>query len=135
MEEAGIRPFDEVVALLLRTFSRVVIRRRDESAEVCVFEVECVYGDYRVVVSEILTPDGRKYAFYLLDSQNAIVVGFDNSPDRRAAQLRYGPAYRKHIHERIPHRHDLNRLTIHLTVEMTLSDCIAWLHQHIPLRE
>lgn len=133
MEEARVRPFDDVVALLLRTFSRVDVRRRDESPEVSVFEAECVYGDHRIVVSEILAPDGRKYAFYVLDSQNALVVGFDNSPDRRAARLRYGPAYREHIHERIPHRHDFARQTLRLTAEMPLSDCIEWLHQHIPL--
>lgn len=133
MEEARLRPFDEVVALLLRTFSRVVIRRRDESAEVNVLEAECAYGDYRILVSEILAPDGRKYAFYALDSQNTLVVGFDNSPDRRAAQLHYVPAYRQHIHERIPHRHDLSRQTLVLTEEMTLSDWIAWLRQNIPL--
>jgi len=132
VEEARLRPFDEIVALLLRTFSRVVIRRRDESAEVSVLEAECAYGDYRVVVSEVLAPDGRKYTYYVLDGQNALVAGFDNSPDRRAAQLRYGPTYREHIRERIPHRHDLSRQAISLTEEMTLPDWIAWLRQHIP---
>ena len=133
MEKAPLRPFDEVVALLLRTFSRTVIHRRDESTEASVFEAECAYGDYRIVVSEILTPDGRKYAFYVLDSQNTLVAGFDNSPDRRAAQLRYGPTYREHVRERSPRRHERSRQAISLTEEMNLSAWIAWLHQHLPI--
>ena len=42
---------------------------------------------------------------YVLNAENRLVPGFDNSPDIRASKQRYGTDYRQHLHERVPHQH------------------------------
>ena len=93
--------------------------------------MEGTYGTYRIVISEILSPEGRKYAFYVLDKSDVVVMGFDNSPDYKAVRMKYGDQYRQHIGERVPHRHSHRRESIRVTPEMTLEVFILWVEENL----
>ena len=100
--------------------------------DVAILDVECVYQTFRVIISEIIETTRRKYAYLLLDTSNDIVVIFDNSPDWKVAQLKYGTNYRVHHRERIPHQHSYKRQEITLTPEMTLTDFLTWIEHRFP---
>ena len=61
-------------------------------------------GDYTIAITEIVTPTARKYSYYLLH-QGEVIIGLDNSPDRKALQLKYGNSYVFHLNELVPHEH------------------------------
>lgn len=129
MEEAHTRYLDGLIAKICRSFDDVQVLRRDETQEVQILDVEGVYCTYRIVISEILSPEGRKYAFYVLDESDAVIVGFDNSPDHKVIRMKYGDQYRQHIGERIPHRHGYRRRGVQVTSEMTLEMFIRWVEE------
>src|SRR5205809_2721060 len=60
----------------------------------------------------------------LLDAENRLFQGFDNSPDIRASKQRYGPDYRQHLYERIPHQHS-SEDTLTLTEPMNFDAFMA----------
>ena len=131
MEEAHAGYLDHLIARIYRSLDDVRILRRDETTEVQILEVEGTYRTYRIVISEILSPEGRKYAFYVLDKSDAVVMGFDNSPDYTAVRMKYGDQYRQHIGERVPHRHGHRRESIRVTPEMTLEAFILWVEKNL----
>ena len=48
----------------------------------------------------------------------AVLVGYDNSPDKKALILKYGEKdYTRHIHEAIPHVHTKDKKLMALTEE------------------
>jgi hypothetical protein len=55
------------------------------------------------------------------------VVGFDNYPDRRALQQKYGQNYKAYLSELIPHKHGPGKTTLELTVEMTMEQFLNYL--------
>ena len=74
---------------------------------------------------------GVRYAYYVLDPDNQVVQGFDNSPDIRAIKLKYGAKYRTHLHERVPHQHAADG-TMDLADLMTFDDFLTWLRANLP---
>ena len=89
-------------------------------------------GHIRIIISESHVADGSvRYAYYVLDAENRLFQGFDNSPDIRASKQQYGPDYRQHLHERVPHQHS-SEDAVTLTEPMTFDAFIAWLTSHLP---
>jgi len=108
------------------------VKRRIVTTDVAILDVECGYKAFRVIISEIIEASRRKYAYLMLNTSNDVVVIFDNSPDWKVAQLKYGVNYQVHSKERIPHRHSYKRQEITLTSEMTLTDFLMWIEHQFP---
>jgi hypothetical protein len=123
---------NELIATARETFRDVQVTRRDERPARALIDMEGWWGAYRIIISEIILPDGSiRYAYYVLDADNRLLHGFDNTPDVRAVRLRYGREYRGHLGERTPHQHTADdRLS--LTEPMTLDRFIEWLRQNLP---
>jgi hypothetical protein len=87
---------------------------------------------FRIIVSEIHRIDGSiRYAYYVLDSENRLVQGFDNSPDVTAIKQRYGVDWKSHIHDEVPHQHDANH-SLALTQDViTFEMFIEWLNSNL----
>jgi len=106
--------------------------QRDERPARSLIDFEGRWGIYRIIISEIHVADGSvRYAYYVLDAENRLFQGFDNSPDIRASKQRYGPDYRQHLHERVPHQHS-SEDTLTLTEPMNFDAFMAWLTSHLP---
>jgi len=101
--------------LIYQSFTQVQIIRQEVTPDIFILEVDCRYQRYRVVISEIVDQKGRKYAFYLLNDKNMLIVPFDNSPDRVAIELKYGEGWKRHFKERICHQHCYDRKETMLT--------------------
>lgn len=114
------RPYlERLLNQIRRTFTDVEVRNFDVSETRAVLEVRCTYGDKTIAVTEILTPNVRKYSYYLVQA-GEVLIGLDNSADRRALRLKYGQDFAQHIHEPVPHRHVADQ--VELTDEMTFAE-------------
>ncbi len=123
--------FDQLIHLIRQYLRSERIVRYEIGEQRALFDIESLWDTYRIVLSEIHRPDGsRRYAYYVLDNGNQLIVGFDNSADAQAIRLRYGDEWRQHIHEEIPHTHDVNR-QIRLTDEMTVQRFFEWLQTEL----
>ena len=58
---------------------------------------------------------------------NKIVIGFDNSPDVYAIEMKYPENPQAHRYENVPHRHGADKSELVLTDEMTFEKFIEWL--------
>ena len=123
---------DAVITKAQAVLQDVRVVRRDERPARSLIDFEGRWGIYRIIISEIYVADGSvRYAYYVLDAENRLFQGFDNSPDIRASKQRYGPAYRQHLHERVPHQHS-SEDTLTLTEPMNFDAFMAWLTSHLP---
>ena len=123
---------DAVITKAQAALQDVRLVRRDERPARSLIDFEGRWGLYRIIVSEIHVADGSvRYAYYVLDAENRLVQGFDNSPDIRASKQRYGTDYRQHLHERVPHQHS-SEDTLTLTEPMNFDAFMAWLTSHFP---
>jgi hypothetical protein len=132
MEKPSYETLDRLISQLAQNFGEIEVKRRVVTPDVAILDVECVYHTFRVIISEIIETGKRKYAYLLLDTSNDVVVIFDNSPDWKVAQLKYGVDYRTHCREWIPHQHSYKRQEINLTTEMTLTDFLTWIENQFP---
>jgi len=83
----------------------------------------------------------RKYRYYIL-LDDRIEAGFDNSPDPRAIQLKYGKFGKEHAGELVPHLHLADKTRLLLTDEMIFKSFIKWFkvkasaaQPHLPSKE
>ena len=131
MERANEKYLADLMELIYQRFTQVQIIRQEVTPEVFILEVNCSYQQYRVVISEIVDQNGRKYAFCLLNDKNMVIVAFDNTPDRVAIELKYGKDWKRHFKERTCHQHSYDRKETMLTSEITLSDFVNWLENEL----
>ena len=97
-----------------------------------ILRIQAQYGPHRVFITELIDASTRKYRYYVLHG-NDVEVGFDNSPDPRALRLKYGRIGAAHAGEPIPHLHRANKTQIQLTEEISFTDFVDWLQQHLPV--
>lgn len=127
MEQRDEKNLGQLIDLLESAFSDVRIIQQRATEALSLLRAECRYRDFRVKITESIDNHGRNYSFYLLQGDN-VIVGFDNSEDRRAQILKYGKrGWKKHFSERVPHQHTFGRQQIRLTEEMAIADFILWL--------
>lgn len=127
MAESPRDAFDRLILKVRAVLTEVQVIRRDERHARALLDIEGKYKNYRIIISEIRFPDGSvRYAYYVLDKNDHIVRGFDNSPDVRALKMRYGKDYKRHLHERIPHAH-MSDGRIELTEHLNFDDFMEWL--------
>jgi hypothetical protein len=122
---------DALIAKAQATLQNVRLVRRDERPTRALIELEGRFHSHRIIISEIHLADGQvRYAYYVLDAENRLVQGFDNSPDIRAIKLRYGRDYRQHLQERVPHQHSADD-SLMLTGPMSFDVFVVWLRSKL----
>ena len=100
---------ETLIAYAQQVLTDVRVIRQDESLHRALIDLEAQWLDYRIIISEIHRADGSwRYAYYILNQDNKLVQGFDNSPDITAVKQKYKTKWKSHIHEEIPHQHDTN---------------------------
>lgn len=123
---------DALIAKARTALQEVRLVRRDERPTRALIDLEGRFRSYRIIISEIHLADGHvRYAYYVLDAENRLVQGFDNSPDIRAIKLRYGKDYRQHLQERVPHQHSAGD-ALTLTEPMNFDAFVVWLGSNLP---
>lgn len=115
--------FKQILTLARQHFSDVQVKRYDISARRAILKATGAYGDKRVEITEVLTPQARKYSYYLLRF-DFVLLGLDNSADREALRLKYGAEFAQHLHEPIPHLHTENKQKLTLTEEKSFADFV-----------
>ena len=121
MDREARRHFEQILTLAHRNFSDVQVRFYDISARRAILKLTGAYGDKRVEITEILTPQVRKYSYYLLRS-DLVLLGLDNSEDRQALRLKYGTEFVQHLYEPVPHLHTENKRKLTLTEQKSFAD-------------
>jgi hypothetical protein len=123
---------ESVIAHAEEWLTNVRIVRHDESLNRALIDLEGQWKEYRIIVSEIHRADNRvRYAYYLLDSNNQLVHGFDNSPDIFAIKLKYGAEWKSHLHEEVPHQHDKNQNLTLTSIPMTVETFFEWVSRNL----
>lgn len=105
--------FADIVALA-RSRLTEVLTKEDVDPDRAILSVEGRLGPYRVLIKDIVNPEKRRYAYYVLND-NRVLLGFDNHADLTALRLKFGGDYAEHIHDLIPHRHGPDKATTVLT--------------------
>ncbi len=106
----------------------VRVIRRNVAESRALLNLEAIWRGYRIVIQEIHRADSSmRYSYYVLDENNIIVWGFDNSPDRRAIKLFYGINWKAHQHKEVPHQHDANGNVTLTSTLMTFEIFVEWL--------
>ena len=123
MDREARRRFEQILILARQNFSDVQVKHYDISARRAILRVAGAYGDKRIEITEILTPQVRMYSYYLLRSDFAL-LGLDNSADREALRLKYGAEFVQHLHEPVPHLHTENKQKLTLTGEKSFADFV-----------
>ena len=123
---------ETLIAQAQQVLADMRIVRHDVSLSRALIDLEGKRDNYRIIVSEIHRANGTvRYAYYVLDSQNRLLRGFDNSPDTQVVKLRYGIDWKPHLHEEIPHQHDANQNLILTTETMTFNIFVEWLTHNL----
>ena len=76
----------------------------DRTPKRAILRIKATYNDYRVFIMELVSPNYRKYNYYLLKN-DYVVVGFDNSQDIRAIKMKFKKMPDKDIDKLVPHKH------------------------------
>lgn len=122
--------FEATKEVVDKTLDEITFQRFDISPDRAIFEFHSRIGQYGIRIKEIYSKKWRTYSFYVL-SEGKIVVGFDNYPERRALRKKYGRKFKKHLFERIPHKHGLQKSTMELTDEMCIRQFLDFLQNEL----
>ena len=117
MARALEHSFAGIIALARARLRQVEVDEESDSDR-ATLTIAGRFDRYRVFIKETVSPLHRRYAFYLL-LDDRVMLGLDNHPDRSALRLKYGEDFAAHIHDLIPHRHGLDKITLGLTEEWT----------------
>jgi hypothetical protein len=102
----------------------------DFTPERAILRLSAVFGEYHVLAAELISQDARQYRYYVLRGE-FVEAGFDNSPDPRAIQLKYGRIGAEHANEPVPHLHRADKTQLFLTEEMTFEAFVDWLKANV----
>lgn len=105
--------FASIIALARARLTQVAVEQ-DIETDRAILSIDGRLGKYRIVIKEVVNPQRRRYAYYVLEEER-VVLGFDNHPDRTALRLRFGDYYTAHIHDLVPHRHGPDKASTFLT--------------------
>ena len=131
MEQKGQKHIAELKEFVRKHFSNVKIVEEDYSKTWALIEIDCHYSDYRIIISEILMQEKRRYAYYVL-KEDKVFVGFDNAPDPIVIKLKYPENYKEHRYALVPHTHGIEKDTVSLTdKEMDYREFYNWLKENL----
>lgn len=121
---------EALIAAASQKLTDVRIMRREVGLSRALIDLEGQWGRYRVIVSEIHRADGSlRYAYYVLDEENRLIYGCDNSPDNAVTRLRYGADWKSRLHEEIPHEHDAAQRVALAASPMSFESLIEWMER------
>jgi len=109
--------FARIIALARAKLTEVKVEEQIDPTR-AILNIDGRFAEYRVIICETMTPAGRRYSYYVLE-QARVLFGFDNHADHHSLRLKYGRRFTSHLHELIPHRHGLDKVTTELTEEWT----------------
>ena len=119
--------FATLTALVQNTLDKIDLTELDISSERAIWQVHGTASEaYKVRLKEIFNQAGRMYSYYLIH-EDEVAVGFDNYPDRRALQKKYGRDFKLHPFELVAHKHGPRKETLELTEEMTVKKFLNYL--------
>ena len=119
--------FAAITDIAENCLNKIRFKRIDVNADRSVWEVHGNLSEcFDVRLKEIFTQKGRMYSYYIL-CENEVVIGFDNYPDTRLLQEKYGSKFVNHIAELIPHRHGRRKMSIELTENMSVKSFFEYL--------
>lgn len=129
MERRAAKDLDRLIELLESAFDEVRIIQTRATEALLLLRAQCRYRNFQIKITEIVDSLGRNYSFCVL-ADDRVIVGFDNSEDRRAQALKYGRRkWQPHYKERVPHQHTYQRASLLLTPEMSIADIVKWLQE------
>lgn len=105
--------FADIINLARARLSDVRVDQ-DCAPDRVILAIEGSFHEYRVVLKEVVNPQRRRYAYYVLQGER-VILGFDNHADRTALRLKYGDSYTDHISDLVPHCHGTDKTTTILT--------------------
>lgn len=118
--------FEKLTSLAKSKLDALTFTRLDLRLDRAIWEVHGTYRQFDVRLKEIFNQAGKMYSYYVLQS-GEIVFGYDNYPDRKALQTKYGDEFLAHLNELIPHRHGAQKSTLELTNEIIMEEFLALL--------
>lgn len=99
MDRPAREYIEELIEAAQTHFSALRVVQRDERRTRSLIELEGRWGSYRIIISEIILAEDIRYAYYVLDAENRLVQGFDNTPDVQAVSCgmvgNIGPTWAK----------------------------------------
>ncbi len=119
--------FATLTQLTEQVLDEVSWHQLDFNSDRALWEIHGSFKQYRIRLKEIFSQSGRMYSYYVI-RENKVMVGFDNYPDRRALQQKYGQYYKRHIGKLVPHQHGERKITVQLTEEMTVEMFLDYLN-------
>jgi hypothetical protein len=130
MAQPTRRYFTTLTDLAQNSLDKISLRRLLLEPDRVIWEVHGSVGQFDIRLKEIFNQSGRMYSYYII-SAGQVVVGYDNYPDRRALQQKYGQGFTAHLSELIPHKHGVRKTTLELTEAMTVEVFLDYLHREI----
>jgi len=119
MDQPTRRYFETLTDLIGKALDNIRLNQIESDSRRTLWELHGSLRESDIFIKEVFIQQGRMYSYYVI-RQGEVVVGFDNYPDRKALQLKYGLGFTSHLDELIPHRHDKNKTILELTEDMTV---------------
>lgn len=117
MAEPSRRYFETLTELIQTVLDEITLKRTDFNPKRSIYEIHGALGKFQIRIKEIFSQSGRMYSYYVI-LENSVCVGFDNYPDARMLQLKYGKEFRNYLSELIPHKHGQNKERSELSDEI-----------------
>lgn len=111
--------FTTITNFAEKVLDSVRFTRLEFNPDRTIWEIHGSINKLDIRLKEVFIRAGRMYSYYVLD-QGKVVVGFDNYPDRRALEKKYGNNFTAHLSELIPHKRGPDKLSLELTDETTI---------------
>jgi len=128
MAQPTRRYFAALTSLVRDALSEVSFNRLDFNPDRIIWEEHGFLEGFDIRLKEIFTRSGRMYSYYVIKG-GQVVVGFDNYPDRRALQQKYGQRFTAHLSQLIPHKHGVRKMTFELTSEMSVELFLKYIRE------
>lgn len=130
MAQPTRRYFATLTTLVKSRLDNIRFDRLNTNPNRTVWETSGSIGQFDIWLKEIFDQSGRKYSYYILN-EGVVLVGFDNYPDRRALQQKYGQEFTSHLSELIFHKHGHRKETLELTAEMDVELFLDYLQNDV----
>jgi len=130
MAEPARRYFETLNELVETALDGITLKRTDFNPKRSIYEIHGSFGKFQIRIKEIYMQSDRMYSYYVL-FENRVIVGFDNYPDIKMLQLKYGKYFVKHISELIPHKHGQNKEICELSNEMFIETFLDYVKKEL----
>ena len=130
MAQPTRRYFTTLTGLAQNALDEISLQRLHLGPDRDIWEVHGSVGQFDIRLKEIFNQSGRMYSYYIINA-GQVVAGFDNYPDRRALQQKYGRGFAAHLSELIPHKHGVRKTTLELTEVMSVEAFLDYVHKEV----